>query len=88
MVVRGLHCETQIQQPYTRYQDKPAEAAKAGVASLLEHRCRHHGRHRHTGGDQARLRDESECVLTGLGVILYFFGWLSLVALFVVIVIS
>lgn len=55
---------------------------------ILSGRRRHHRRHRHADGgfDEAQLRDESEWVLTGLGIVLYFFGWFSIVALFVVIV--
>lgn len=35
---------------------------------------------------EPELRDESEWILTGMGVLLYFFGWFSIVTLFVVIV--
>lgn len=38
------------------------------------------------GGNETDLRDEAEWILTGLGVVLYLFGWLSIVTLFVVIV--
>lgn len=35
---------------------------------------------------EPQSRDESEWILTGMGVLLYFFGWFSIVTLFVVIV--
>lgn len=39
------------------------------------------------GGDVSHVPDESDWILTGIGVVLYFLGWASILTLFVVIVV-